>query len=166
MHIKTTLVHSLAIAAIGLSSATASATTISGDWTGNWSGSGITATFNMSVGPTDSFGRFTGSFDWTCTSGITCSGIENFAGGMGSTDSFTFWTTGFVNPHNLGPSVYWGNVTADGNQLTGFDQGPTDRWSATRVSSVPEPGTLVLMSLGLLGLSLTMRRNLPAVTNT
>jgi hypothetical protein len=165
MHIKKTLVQTLSIAAIGLCSATASAIEITGDWTGNWSGSGITATFNMTIGPQDSTGRFMGSFDWTCTTGIACSGIENFAGGMGGSDGFTFWTTSFVNPFNLGPSVYWGNVINNGNALIGFDQGPTDRWSAIRVSSVPEPGTLALMSLGLFGIGLSMRRKLPAASN-
>jgi hypothetical protein len=166
MPIKTPLLRTIAIALVGLGSATASATPIAGDWTGSWSGSGITATFNMTVGPQDSFGRFTGYFDWTCTSGIACSGIENFAGGSGGNDSFTFWTTGFVNPYNLAPSVYWGNIVNGGNSIVGFDQGPADRWSATRVSSVPEPGSLVLMSLGLLGMGLAMRRKLPAATNS
>jgi hypothetical protein len=154
----------LAVAVLSLSAAAASATTISGDWTGDWSGSGITATFNMSVGAQDSLGRFTGFFDWTCTSGITCSGIENFSGGVGLSDSFTFWTTTFSNPVNLGPSIYWGSILADGNSLVGFDLNPGDRWTATR-TSVPEPGTLALMSLGLLGVGLVTRRKRPAATN-
>jgi hypothetical protein len=166
MQIKKPILHALAVAVICLSSATASATIISGDWTGNWSGSGITATFNMTVGPQDSLGRFTGNFNWTCTSGTTCSGVENFAGSIGPTDAFSFSTTSFVNARNLGPSTYWGTVVDNGNRLVGFDLGPDDRWSATRVNAVPEPGTLILMSLGLLGIGLSMRRNLPAANNS
>jgi hypothetical protein len=166
MQIKKPFIRLVTAAAIGLSAATASATTISGDWIGNWSGSGITATFNMTVGPEDAQGRFNGFFDWTCTSGITCSGVENFTGGLGLSDSFTFWTTGFVNPVNLGPSVYWGNITNNGLTLVGFDKGPTDSWSARRVNSVPEPGALTLMSLGLLGIGLSIRRKLPAATHS
>ena len=165
MRIKLPLLRLVAVAVIGLNSVAASATTISGDWTGNWSGSGITATFNMTIGAEDSLGRFNGFFDWTCTSGATCSGVENFTGGLGLNDSFTFWTTTFVNPVNLTSSVYWGNITNGGITLVGFDKGPTDTWNATRVNSVPEPGALTLMSLGLLGIGLSMRKKLPAATN-
>lgn len=144
-------------AALILGSASAAATAISGDWIGNWSGSGITATFNMSIGPQDELGRFSGHFDWTCTSGIACSGIETFTGGLGFGDSFAFWTTGFINPVNLGPSIYWGSIFNDGNVLQGFDANPGDQWSAVR-KSVPEPASLALMSLGLLGVGLARRK--------
>jgi PEP-CTERM motif len=164
MRIKKPFLQLIATAVIGLNAVAASATSISGDWVGNWSGSGVTATFNMTVGAEDSFGHYNGFFDWTCTSGITCSGVENFTGATYGVDSFTFWTTTFVNPVNLGPSVYWGNITNGGLQLVGFDKGPTDTWTATRVNSVPEPGALTLMSLGLLGMGLSMRKKLPAAT--
>jgi hypothetical protein len=152
-----------AVACLGLSNV-ASATIITGDWTGNWSGSGITATFNMSIGPQDSVGNFSGSFDWTCTSGITCSGIETFSGGVSPLiDNFSFWTTGFINPVNLGPSVYWGSITNNGNTLVGYDLNPNDRWTANRVQGVPEPSTLILMALGLIGLTYSTRiKKLPA----
>jgi hypothetical protein len=164
MKMKTHFVRLLACAVIGLNAAAASATTISGDWTGNWASPDITATFTMTIGAQDSLGRFDGSFNWTCTSGIACSGIESFSGGV-ALDSFTFWTTGFTNPVNLGPSIYWGNISNDGNTLTGFDVGPRDKWSATRVNSVPEPGTLALMSLGLFGVALSLRKKLPATNH-
>ena len=158
MTIRQKLLPLLATAGLALASTSASAT-ISGDWTGTWTGSGITATFDMTINPIDSFGRFTGSFDWTCTSGITCSGIENFSGGVGLSDSFTFWTISFVNPVNLGSSVYWGNMLNDGNTLVGWDSNPGDRWTATRVS---EPGMLTIMALGLLVAGYSLRRKLPA----
>jgi hypothetical protein len=164
MHIKTLFLRFVAIAVVGLTSTAASATVISGDWTGNWSGSGVTATFNMSIGPQDSFGRFNGSFDWTCTSGIACSGIENFTGGLGLNDSFAFWTTGFVNPVNLTNGFYWGNLVNDGNSIVGFDQGPRDRWFAERVHPVSEPSSLILLMMSLLALSFFMYRKLSAAT--
>ena len=164
MRIKTALLRFLAIVAVALTSTAASATMISGDWIGNWSGSGITATFNMSVGPQDGLGNFAGYFDWTCTSGIACSGIENFAGSLGTNNSFAFATTGFVNPVNITSGSYWGTIVNNGNSIVGFDQGVNDRWSAQRVHPVSEPSSLILMALSLLGLSFFMYRKLPAAT--
>ena len=162
MQFKKSILSLTAIAAFGLHGI-AAATPITGAWAGNWSGSGITATFNMTVGAEDSFGHFAGQFDWTCTSGIACSGIESFAGNRVLFDSFAFWTTGFTNPINLGPSVYLGSIVGNGNTFTGIDSTPGDRWSATRITtSVPEPGTLALMFLGLLSVAFTLRRKLPA----
>jgi hypothetical protein len=164
MFIKKPIVQLLATAIIGLSATAASATTISGDWTGNWSGSGITATFDMNVGTENGLGGFNGYFDWTCTSGITCSGIENFSG-VQLGNGFVFSTTGFSDPINLAASTYWGTIVNGGNTLVGVDQTIGDTWSATRVHAVPEPGTLALMALGLMGIGLTMRRKLPAANH-
>lgn len=162
MSFKQSLLRIASVTVFALGATTASATPLTGDWTGTWSGAGATATFNMTIGPQDHLGRFNGSFDWTCTSGFICSGIENFTGGVGLFDSFTFWTISFVNPVNLGPAVYWGNIIDNGNTLIGWDSNPGDTWIAHRVVAVSEPATLAIMALGLLAVGLAARRKLPA----
>jgi len=164
MPLKRSIVQIASIAVLALSANVASATPITGEWTGSWAGAGATATFSMTIGPLDSLGRFSGSFDWTCTSGFVCSGIENFSGGIGLGDSFAFWTTSFVNPVNLASSVYWGNIIDTGNTLVGWDSNPGDSWIAHRVTSVPEPGAATMMALGLIALGFAIRkqRKLPA----
>ena len=129
---------------------------LTGEWEGKWSGSGITAIFDMTIDQ-EADGSITGYFDWTCTSGITCSGTEFFDGVFdASTLVLTFATTGFVDAVNLGPATYIAWIASDGSSMVGTDgDGLGSEWSATRVA---EPGTLALFGIGLLGLGLARRR--------
>ncbi len=115
----------LALIAVLLSPAAANADPIlSNTWEGNWAGFGITAVFDMVIDQ-EPDGTFTGSFDWTCTSGITCSGIELFAGSFVSPLEIEFDTTGFIGPENLGRGTYIASVSPDGMSMSGADRGWT-----------------------------------------
>ena len=131
---------------------------LTGEWEGEWSGSSITAIFDMVI-EQEAGGSITGYFDWTCTTGITCSGREFFAGVFdASILVLTFATTGFADALNLGPSTYMAWVANDGNSMTGTDgNGSGFVWSATKVA---EPGTLALLGIGLIGMGLSRRRKI------
>lgn len=132
----------------------ANATSILGSWSGAWSSGPYAADFNLTFDSQNSAGQFTGYFDWFCTAGLTCSGRE-FIGGTQTGSSLAFATTSIqAGAVNLAFSSYSGTV---GTGLMSF----TDNGGgSSRATQVPEPGSLALLGLGLLGLAVTRRKAL------
>ena len=89
----------------------------------------------------------------SCGGGST--GIQGSGPGNGS-------TTCTISPISGGFAITWNNLTWGAGtpfdlQIASFSNGTTGVFE-----SVPEPGTLVLLAAGMMGLSLFFRRKLPA----
>ena len=86
--------------------------------------------------------------------------INNDGGGVkiADDDGTKDWDTGFIEDENY---VRFASVTASANgEITGqmFEVEGSERWNGFQISQIPEPGSLVLIATGLLGLALVAWR--------
>ena len=135
----------VAVLAAGLTPR-AEAVSIVGEFTGNWNTPGptATATFDLYFVKQTPAGAVNGIFDWTCTSGFACSGLEIVSGAVQPSGALAMSTTALVQPVvNLVAANYTATVTLDGQHITnGVTTGSV--FAADRVASPIPPDLSVL----------------------